>query len=112
MLWASVLGVINFAKSGENLKKVLDYIVLLCNNTLAMSEIREAILKQMHKSGMTIYQVAKLVEGEVPQRTVYAFLTGEKDAKSKTASLILRALGLTITTKSNVKRGRRPRKEV
>ncbi len=77
-----------------------------------MSEIREAILKEMRKRNMTIYQVAKLVEGKVPQRTVYAFLTSEKDAKTKTASPILKALGLTITTKSNIKRGRRPRKEV
>lgn len=77
-----------------------------------MSEIREAILKQMHKSGMTIYQVAKLVEGKVPQRTVYAFLTGEKDAGTETASTIIKAMGLNVTKKTNVKKGRRPRKEV
>jgi len=51
-----------------------------------MSEIRKAILKQMNKSGMTIYQVAKLVEGKVPQRTVYAFLRSEEDSLTKTAS--------------------------
>jgi len=73
-----------------------------------MSEIREAILKQMKKRNMTIYQVAKLVEGKLPQRTVYAFLTGEKDAKTKTASIILKAMGLKITTNM---RGKRPRKE-
>jgi len=77
-----------------------------------MSEIREAILKQMHKSGMTIYQVAKLVEGKVPQRTVYAFLTGEKDAGTETASIIMKAMGLNVTKKTTVKKGRRPRKEV
>ena len=77
-----------------------------------MSEIREAILKQMCKSGMTIYQVAKLVKGKVPQRTVYAFLTGEKDAGTETASVIMKAMGLKVTKKSNVKRGKqRPRKE-
>jgi len=62
-----------------------------------MSDIRDAILKQMLASGMTIYQVAKLVEGTVPQRTVYAFLTGEKDAGTQTASAILKAVGLTVT---------------
>lgn len=66
-----------------------------------MSEIRKAILKEMHKRNMTIYQVAKLLKGKVSQRTVYAFLTGEKDAKSETASLIMKAMGLTITTKSD-----------
>ena len=74
-----------------------------------MSEIREAILKQMRKSNMTIYQVAKLVEGKVPQRTVYAFLTGEKDTSTETASTIMKALGITITT---IKRSKRSRKEV
>jgi len=77
-----------------------------------MSEIRQAILKQMEKSGMTIYQVAKLVERKVPQRTVYAFLRSEEDSVTETASIIMKALGLTITTKPIVKRGRDPRKEV
>jgi len=76
-----------------------------------MSEIRNAILKEIEKSNMTIYQVAKLVEGKVPQRTVYAFLRGEEDSLTETASIIMKALGLTITRKSKVKRGRRPRKE-
>jgi hypothetical protein len=70
-----------------------------------MTDIREAILKQMHNSGLTIYQVAKLVEKEVPQRTVYAFLTGEKDTGTKTASIIMRALGLNIITETTFKRG-------
>ncbi len=77
-----------------------------------MSEIRQAILKQMNKSGMTIYRVAKLVEDKVPQRTVYAFLNGEKDAGTRTASIIMKALGLSVTTKPIVKRGKRPRKQV
>ena len=84
----------------------------MCNIIFAMSEIREAILKQMKKSGMTIYQVGKLVEDKVPQRTVYAFLAGEKNAGTRTASIIMKALGLTVTTKPIVKRGKSPRKEV
>jgi len=80
-------------------KKALDHTVLLCNNTNSMSEIRKQILKQMQKSGLTIYQVAKMVEDKVPQRTVYAFLTREKDTGTKTASIILRAIGLEIKEK-------------
>jgi hypothetical protein len=64
-----------------------------------MSEIREQILEQMKKLGLTIYQVAKMVEDKIPQRTVYAFLTGEKDTGTKTASVILRAVGLEIRGK-------------
>ncbi|MHC4105871.1 MAG: hypothetical protein ACYSR9_13090 [Planctomycetota bacterium] len=57
-------------------------------------------MEQMLKSGLTIYQVSKMVKGKVPQRTVYAFLTGEKDAGTETASIIMNALGLTIKTKT------------
>ena len=93
------------------LKKPLDSIVLLCNNVIIMSEIREAILNQMKKHNMTIYQVSKLVKGKVPQRTVYAFLTAEKDTGTETACILMKALGLAIAGKNNVKRGKCPRKE-
>ena len=46
--------------------------------------------------GLSIYQVSKLVKDEIPQRTVYAFLAGEKDAGTETASIIMKAVGLTI----------------
>ena len=72
-----------------------------------MSEIRKAILKQMQKSNLTIYQVAKLVEDKIPQRTVYAFLRDEQDTGTKTASIIMNALGITMTvTKRKTKKGR------
>jgi hypothetical protein len=61
-----------------------------------MSEIRDVILKKMLSLGLTIYQVAKLVEGRIPKRTVYAFLSGEKDTGTETASIIMQELGLTI----------------
>ena len=61
-----------------------------------MSEIRDAILRQMGQLGLSIYQVSKLVEGDIPQRTVYAFLTGEKDAGTETAAVIMKAVGLRM----------------
>ena len=76
-----------------------------------MSE-RKVILEEIKKSGLTIYKVAKLVEGKIPQRTVYAFLRGEEDSLTATSSVIMAALGLTITRKSKLKKGRRPRKEI
>jgi len=66
-----------------------------------MSEIREAILKEVRRRKMTIYQVAELVKGKVSQRTVYTFLRGEKDAKSETISIIMKALGLKIVKTTN-----------
>ncbi len=75
-------------KKNKNIfENPLDIIADSCNNKVNMSEIRKAILNQMEKSGMTIYQVAKLVEGKVPQRTVYAFLRSEEDSLTKTASI-------------------------
>lgn len=86
-------------------------MIAKCRNNANMSKIRDAILRQMRKSGFTIYRVSKMVEDKIPQRTVYDFLCGETDASTEVASTIMDALGLTINTKSNVKRGRRPRKE-
>ncbi len=75
-----------------------------------MIDIRDAILKKIKKDGLTINQVANLpkVKHHIPRRTVYAYLSGEKDSASKTVSILLDAVGLTITT---TKRAKRPRKE-
>jgi hypothetical protein len=62
-----------------------------------MSMIHDAISRRMKKLGWTIHRLAKEVEGKVDRRTVYAFLQGEKDARTKTASFLLEALNLTIT---------------
>jgi hypothetical protein len=61
-----------------------------------MSTIRDEILKQMLDLGLSMYQVAKLVKNKVPQRTVYAFLTGEKDTSTETASVIMESIGLYL----------------
>ena len=108
---ASVQGVSLSKKNHFSNKKPLDNIAFSCNTSSVMSEIREAILKQIHKRNMTIYQVSKLVGDKIPQRTVYAFLTSEKDTGTETACILMKALGLTIAEKSNVKRGKHPRKE-
>lgn len=70
-----------------------------------MSMIRETILKRMQELGITSYQVCKRVEGDIPQRTVYAFLSGEKDTSTKNASIIMEALDLSITIIQPRKRG-------
>jgi len=61
-----------------------------------MGKIRDSILEEMSKSRLTIYQVSNVVRHKIPQRTVYAFLTGEKDTGTETASIIMEALGLTV----------------
>ena len=93
----------------KNAKKPLDVVAAFCN-TVDMSVIRDTILKRMNELGITTYRLSKMVEGKVPQRTVYAFIKGEFDASTEVASALMDALGLTISVKKNVKRGRRPRK--
>ena len=64
-----------------------------------MSDIRKAILQQMADLGLTIYQVAQIVKDRIPMRTVYAFLSGEKDTVTETASILMETLGLKIELK-------------
>ncbi|MBL7143302.1 MAG: hypothetical protein ISS76_03635 [Phycisphaerae bacterium] len=61
-----------------------------------MSDIRDAILQQMLSLGLTIYKVSKMVEDHIPKRTVYAFLSGEKDTGTETASILMETLGLKV----------------
>lgn len=79
----------------KNLKKTLDTIAR-SRNSMFMGKIRSSILEEMSKLHLTIYQVSNMVRHKIPQRTVYAFLTGEKDTGTETASIIMEALGLTV----------------
>ena len=76
-------------------------------------DIRDAILKKIKKDKLTINQVADLpkVKGKIPRRTVYAYLSGEKDSASKTVSILLDAVGLTITTTKKANGPRRKEKK-
>jgi len=78
-----------------------------------MIDLRDAILKKIKKDGLTKNQVAYLpkVKGKIPRRTVYAYLSGEKDSASKTVSILLDAVGLTITTTNRAKRPRKEKKK-
>lgn len=97
-------------KEYEESRIVVDHVVVF-RNTEGMSMVRDTILKRMEELGITTYRLSKMVEGQVPQRTVYAFCSGENDATSEVVSVLMEALGLTVIVKPNVKRGRRPRKE-
>ncbi len=89
---------------------MLDYIAACCDIS-DMSMIRDVILKRIEELDITTYRLSKMVDGKIPQRTVYAFCSGDNDATSEVVSVLMEALGLTITVKRNVKRGRSPRKE-
>jgi len=58
--------------------------------------IKKAIEDELKRRGWSRYRLAKELEGELPARTVYAYLSGERDLSSERASIILTALELKI----------------
>jgi AcrR family transcriptional regulator len=80
---------------------------LLHSISFTMLDLRQAILEQPEKPGLTINQLAKRVKAQIPRSTVYAYLRDEEDSLSKTVSILLDAVGLKITT---TKRAMEPRK--
>ena len=87
-------------------KKRLDSTAKCCDNT-NMSMIRDTILARMKQLNLTTYRLSKMVQGKVPSRTVYSFISGESDASSQVCSVLMQALGLEIKTKPKARHGRR-----
>lgn len=58
--------------------------------------IKKAIEDELKRRGWSRYRLTKELEGKLPARTVYAYLSGEQDLSSKRVSIILNALGLKI----------------
>ncbi|MBN2457292.1 MAG: helix-turn-helix transcriptional regulator [Sedimentisphaerales bacterium] len=71
-------------------------IVGLCNIMIHMDIIKKAILAKMKQRGWTCYRLSKELEGKLPQRTVYSYLSGERDISAERVSIILKVLGLKI----------------
>ena len=91
----------------KNSDIMLDHSAESCNNS---DMIRNSILNRMKELGLTVYQIAKMLEGKVPRRTVYSYLSDGRETSTQVASEIMKALKLKI--KPIKKRGERPRKEV
>jgi hypothetical protein len=58
--------------------------------------IKEAIQKELKRRAWSHYRLTKELEGQMPARTVYSYLSGERDVSSERASIILKALNLKI----------------
>ena len=71
-------------------------------------DIRRAILNEMDERDLTRYRVMKLLDGRVPQTTLYGFLRGEHPVNSDALGHIMGAVGLTIapTTPTAGRKGR------
>lgn len=68
--------------------------------------IRQIIHAELTKCGWSRYRLVQEVKDNIPERTVYAFLSGQCDISSDAASILLEALNLEI-----VKKSKRDRKE-
>jgi hypothetical protein len=74
----------------------------LCSIVYCMDMIKKAILTEMKRRGWTCYRLSKELEGKLPQRTVYAYLSdkegsvNKRDISAERVSVILKALGLKI----------------
>ena len=68
----------------------------------AMDIIKEAILTEMKRRGWTCYRLSKELEGKLPRRTVYAYLSdkegsvNKRDISAERVSIILKTLELKI----------------
>jgi hypothetical protein len=58
--------------------------------------IKKAIEDELKRRGWSRYRLTKELEDKMPARTVYAYLSGERDLSSERVSIILKALGLKI----------------
>jgi hypothetical protein len=108
-LRASLPGVSLGQISWISCSPALDSVCNMLHNR-SMADIRQTILDRMKELGWTINHVSVLVKDRIPRRTVYTYLTGQVDARTEVASVLMEVLGLAITSKP-VKRAKQPGKE-
>jgi hypothetical protein len=70
--------------------------------------IRETIQKELKRKGWSHYRLVQELEGKMPARTVYAYLSGKCDLVSDRVSIMLQVLDLQIKLKP--KKGQGPRR--
>ena len=58
--------------------------------------IKKAIEDELERRGWSRYRLTKELEGKMPARTVYAYISGERDLSSERVSKILKAIDLKI----------------
>ena len=76
-----------------------------------MTMIRDAIIERMKELNLNPNRLSEMLkEDDIPRMTIYDFLTEKdnwSDTRTEVASALMKALGLTITKKGQVKHGER-----
>ena len=65
--------------------------------------IRQVIQIELQRRGWSRYRLAKEMEGKMPARTVYAYLSNECDLVSERVSIILKVLDLELVPRKKVR---------
>ena len=63
----------------------------------SQKKIRDTILAEMKRQGLTTYALWKKVEGEMTKPTVYEYLAGRSEITTSNLEHLLRALGLHVS---------------
>jgi hypothetical protein len=69
-----------------------------------MMTIWETILNELETRSWSRYRLVQEIKGKIPERTVYAYLSGDCDITSDKVSIILEALELEIRPRIRRKR--------
>ncbi len=69
--------------------------------------IWETIIQELTNRKWSRYRLVKEVGKQIPERTVYRYLSGEFDLTTDKASIILEVLGLEIKPKGKSKKEKR-----
>ena len=78
---------------------------IICGGVQDMT-IRQEIQAELKRRGWSNYRLVKKMEGRMPPRTVYAYLSGECDLVSERVSIILKVLELELVPRGIIKKGR------
>lgn len=103
-----IFSIANSVGRHETGERELQYQLLSAVQMRLTMTIRQTILRELERRGWSRYRLVKELDGEIPMSTIYDYLSGKTDIGSDRVSIILKALGLTITSKSTIKRGKRP----
>ena len=71
-----------------------------------MTMIRKAITKRMEELNLNTNQLTEMVKGKIPRQTIYDFLSGKSDARSKVVSELAKVLDLELVPKKKPKKQR------
>lgn len=69
--------------------------------------IRKAILDELKRREWSRYRLVQSLQGKMPPSTVYQYLRGYRDLNSRRVSMILDALGITLTPPKKRKRAKK-----